>query len=139
MKGIMNNAIVKIIKEKLEGCGGQASVPLLRGNRNFQVRLVDNGVEVSNLRSYPFLPWEVFIKTIELLDKNNGVAKKGNGRGSDKLGDGAVALDTIEGYIAREVYGKNIGESVFRRITPICNILIWAGVCENGKGTLKKI
>lgn len=104
----MENTVVKIIKEKLEGCGGQASVALLCGNRNFQVRLVDNGVEVSNLRSYPFLPWEVFIKTIELLDKNNGVVKKGNGKGSDKLGDGAVALDTIEWYIAREVYGKNI-------------------------------
>lgn len=54
-----------------------------------------------------------------------------------KLGEKGVSLDSIEGYIASEVYDKKIGESVFRRITPIVNILIWVSVCENKKGCLK--
>lgn len=53
-----------------------------------------------------------------------------------RLGEGKLPLDSIEGYIAKEVYGKKIGDSVFRRITPIVNILIWADLCENGRGEL---
>ena len=44
--------------------------------------------------------------------------------------------NSIEGYIAKEVYDKSIGDSVFRRITSIVNILISVGICENGRGKL---
>lgn len=54
-----------------------------------------------------------------------------------KLGEGNLTLDSIEGYVAKEVYNKKIGESVFRRITPIVNILIWADICENERGKLR--
>lgn len=53
-----------------------------------------------------------------------------------KLGDGNLSIDSIEGYIAKEVYNKEIGDSVFRRITPIVNILIWSELCENRTGKL---
>ena len=35
-----------------------------------------------------------------------------------KLGEEELPTNSIEGYIAKEVYGKSIGDSVFRRITP---------------------
>lgn len=53
-----------------------------------------------------------------------------------QLGEDKLPLNSIEGYIAKEVYGKRDRDSIFRRITPIVNILIWAGICENGKGKL---
>ncbi|MDA3733559.1 hypothetical protein PBV87_18935 [Niameybacter massiliensis] len=49
---------------------------------------------------------------------------------------GKLPTNSIERYIAKEVYDKSIGESVFRRITPIVNILIWAEICKNGRGRL---
>ena len=53
-----------------------------------------------------------------------------------KLGETGLATDTIEGHIAHVVYDKSDGDSVFRRITPIACILIWAGVCRAEPGEL---
>ena len=53
-----------------------------------------------------------------------------------RLGDPGLPLDCVEGHIAHVIYGKRRGDSVFRRITPIACILIWAGVCEHARGEL---
>ncbi|MBI4947199.1 MAG: hypothetical protein HY840_12465 [Bacteroidetes bacterium] len=53
-----------------------------------------------------------------------------------KLGESGLTYKTIEGHIARAVYDRKEGESVFRRITPIAQILTWAGVCKPIKGKL---
>lgn len=53
-----------------------------------------------------------------------------------KLGDRGLPFNSIEGYIAKEIYGKKAGDSVFRRISPIVNILVWSELCENGVGKL---
>jgi hypothetical protein len=87
------------------------------------------------LSSDPFLTWEVFEKAVELLEREGGSALKGDAMGS-KLGEEGLPFNSIEGYIAKEVYGKKGGDSVFRRISPIANILIWSGICENRKGKL---
>lgn len=123
------------IKEELKNNGGSAKVKLLRGDRYFNVTLTDDGVLVDNLDKKPLLEWKVFEKTIELLEKNGGIALKGDAMGF-KLGEEKLPINSIEGYIAKEVYNKSIGDSVFRRITPIVNILIWIGICENGRGKL---
>lgn len=129
---------VEIIKNKLINNGGKVEIPLLIGKGYFSVEVSEEGVYVDNLRSQPFLPWSVFEKTIELLKIEGGYAIKGSAM-AGKLGDEKLPIDSIEGYVAQEVYGKKIGKSVFRRITPIANILIWAGVCEGIKGALELI
>ena len=53
-----------------------------------------------------------------------------------RVGDEDLSLHSIEGHIAHVVYGKQIGVTVFRRITPIAGILVWAGVCEAKPGEL---
>jgi hypothetical protein len=55
---------------------------------------------------------------------------------NSRLGDEGLPLDSIEGHIAHVVYGKQIGDSVFRRISPIAAILVWAGICEDEPGEL---
>lgn len=127
---------VEIIKDNLINNGGKIELPLLKGNRYFNVELEEDGVYVDNLHKQPFLHWSVFEKTIELLKIEGGDAIKGSAM-AGKLGDDKLPIDSIEGYVAQEVYGKQIGESVFRRSTPIANILIWAGVCEGRKGALE--
>ena len=128
-------SISSIIREKLTLNGGKAKVKLLRGDKYFNVKLVDEGILVDNLDKEPLLEWKVFEKTIELLKAKDGCATKGDAM-AYKLGEGNLTIDSVEGYIAKEVYNKEIGDSVFRRITPIVNILIWADLCENGSGEL---
>jgi len=70
-----------------------------------------------------------------LLARQGGRAESGDAMGS-RLGDEGLPLDSIEGHIAQVVYGKQVGESVFRRISPISAILVWAGVCDTDTGEL---
>lgn len=127
--------VSSIIRDKLVINGGKARVKLLVSDKYFNITLTDEGVLVDNLDKKPLLEWKVFEKAIELLKSNGGSAIKGDAM-SYRLGEGNLAIDSVEGYIAKEVYNKKIGDSVFRRITPIVNILIWADVCENERGKL---
>lgn len=99
----------------------------------FTATLVDAGIEVSNLGQQPFLPWDVFTETVGLLRENGGKALKGDAM-SSRLGEVALPIDSVEGRVAFRVYGKGAGESVFRRITPIVNILVHASICMPGRG-----
>lgn len=126
---------VGIIKKKFAESGSPATVPKLKGE-GFEAEIVENGIKVSNLGSERFLAWKVFEEAVSLMRFQDGTAKKGNAMGG-KLGDRELPLDSLEGHIAYEVYGKKEGEVVFRRITPIAAILIWAGLCENEPGALR--
>ena len=129
--------VIKTIISKFSNTN-KANIPLLRGNRFFEAKLAGSGIEVNNLASSPFLPWSVFTEAVKLLEKLGGTAKKGNAM-DYKLGEEGLKLDTIEGHIASKVYNKKKGKTVFRRITPIANILIWAGICKNLPGKLKLV
>lgn len=135
---IRKSLIIHLLKEKFKSAGGRATIPYMKPKNNkagFEAECTVSGINVDNLRSEPFLPWSVFTKTIEFLQEKNGRAMKGNGT-QGRLGEKGVPLDSIEGIIASNVYGKRIGDSVFRRITPIACILHWAGMCENKRGEL---
>lgn len=101
----------------------------------FNAELKADGIVVDNLGNQPFLPWIVFQEAICVLIRNEGRAPRGNAMNA-KLGDPDLSLDSVEGHVAQVVYGKKVGETVFRRITPIACILIWAGVCEAAPGEL---
>jgi len=118
---------IEIIKEKFSQMDTPAKIPLLKGG-TFTATLKDYGIEVDNLGNQPFLPWIVFQEAVCVLLRSGGTALKGDAMGS-KLGESGLSLDSIEGHIAYVVYGKKPGDSVFRRITPISCILIWAGIC----------
>jgi hypothetical protein len=113
----------------------------LQQEGNFHVKPVYHnniliGVEVSNLGTVPFLPLSVFAAVLLLLQQSNGnPAPRGNVF-DGRLGDPALPLDSVEGYVAHTVYGKELGDNVFRRITPIAQILMAAGVCTNQLGAL---
>ena len=95
----------------------------------FSARMTEEGVMVDNLGFYPFLPWTVFMETVNLLVRNCGRAEKGDAM-SSRLGEEGLSLETVEGRIAHVIYGRKIGETVFRRIAPISATLVWAGVCD---------
>jgi len=118
---------IELIKDRFTN-NSPVSIPLLKGG-TFTARIVDQGIEVDNLGNQPFLHWSAFQAAICILIRNGGRAHRGDAMNS-RLGDPNLSIDSIEGHIAHVVYGKQVGESVFRRITPISCILIWAGLCK---------
>lgn len=128
------NRVTETIKEKLQIAGGKAAIPLQRGGI-FTATLVEGGVQVDNLDNQPFLPWAVFEEAVDFLARHGSRAPRGNAM-EYKLGESGLPLDSIEGHIAHAVYNKGLGDSVFRRITPIAGILVWAGICDSAPGEL---
>ncbi len=127
------DAVVHRIRA-LFGSGNTFEARNLKGVA-FTVTLRHEGVEVSNLGETSFLPWAVFIEAIRLLKEKGGVAPVGNAMNS-RLGHGELPMDSVEGYVALTVFGKKIGDSVFRRRVPLTSILISAGFCDYADGQL---
>ena len=128
------NSVIETIKTKF----GQARQPVeipLHGGGSFKASLTEEGVRVDNLGNQPLLPWLVFEEAITLLNQNGGRAARGDAM-SYRLGDPGLALNSVEGHIAYIVYRKNVGDSIFRRISPIAAILVWAGMCDEAPGEL---
>ena len=126
--------VIEQIKTKFSETGAAAEISLLKGDC-FKATLTEGGVTVDNLGNMPFLPWVVFEQAVKVMEQNNGIAKRGNAMDAP-LGYSKLPLDSIEGHIASVVYGRKCGDTVFRRITPIACILIWAGICEPKPGKL---
>lgn len=132
---MLKEELVKIIKEKFSDLR-KVKIPLLRGNNYFTAEIIEDGIMVNNLGGCPFLPWDVFVESVNLMESLGGIASKGNAM-NYCLGEKGLDLNTIEGYIASKIYNKKNGDKIFRRITPIANILIWSGVCINIPGKLR--
>lgn len=99
--------------------------------------LSENGDGVMNSR-YTSLNCEfkilysVFNKAISLggqMDLGANAAQNGT-----RIGSGGLSVDTIDGYISTEFYGKNIGDKTLRRSTYYAAILDWAGFVANHRG-----
>jgi hypothetical protein len=120
--------VVEAIRRKFAQTGSPAQIPLLRDG-SFTAELLEDGIRVSNLGGQPLLPWAAFQEAACVLIRNGGRAERGDAMG-DKLGSPGLPIDSIEGHVAHVVYGKRQGDTVFRRVTPIACILIWAGICE---------
>lgn len=131
MNGIL---AVETIKARFVQSSPTVEISLQKGG-TFTAALQPDGIAVNNLGNQPFLPWLVFQEAVCVLIRMNGRAQRGNAMTS-RLGDADLSFDSIEGHIAQVVYGKKAGETVFRRITPISAILIWAGICDGVPGEL---
>ncbi|HEY3361788.1 MAG TPA: chromosome segregation ATPase [Methanosarcina sp.] len=131
----MEDPVISKIKNQFDKKGNPAKIPLMSGKQFFEARSETDGVYVDNLKNQPFLPWEIFPEAVNCIQENCGKAKKGNATNS-RLGDPSLGLDTLEGYIASKVYGCKVGDTVFKRVTPVASILAWAGICENTRGQI---
>ena len=130
-----NSEIISIIKRRFDEMGNPTQIPLLKGGRSFEAKLSMRGIYVNNLGTQPFLPWIAFTETVSVLKRNGGQAARGDAMNS-KLGGRFLPLNSVEGHIAHVVYGKQKGDTVFRRVTPIACILIWAKICHHEPGEL---
>ena len=128
----MNNNVNLTFKERIknafENKGEKVKIPL-QINKTFTAKVTKEGIEVDNLSNYPLLEWEVFDEIEKLFNEKGPSILKGDAM-NYKLGESGLPIDSIEGRIAYAVYDKELGDSVFRRISPIVGILVWADICE---------
>lgn len=133
------SSTIKAIKESLNRSSGLARLPLPRG-KEFYIWYEEfgNGLHADNLPQKQVLTWNAFEAAMELLEKSQGRAPKGNAMKSP-LGQGALTLNTVEGYVAARAYGLKQGSFVPRKISALSAILSWAGLCKNGRGYLESL
>jgi hypothetical protein len=112
-------------------------IELLNGRPPFQANCTSDGITVSNLVA-PFLKWEAFYAAVEIVWAQTGGARNGNGRNA-RLGEPGLELTSIEGNVAKEVYGYQVGEHVLARNAPITGLLRKAGILESFKGGHRRV
>ena len=117
------------IRQRFAEIGNPAVIPLQRRGV-FSAKLVEEGVIVDNLGNLPLLPWAAFDEAVRVIVRNGGRALRGDAMRS-RLGDPGLPFDSVEGHVAHSVYGKRSGDAVFRRISPLAAILLWAGICHS--------
>ena len=125
----------EIIKAKLKAHGGRITVYTARG-LPCEIYAESDGTTFTSdkLPVKPAYDYKVFDDIVELLIKQGGRAKKGNGR-NYKLGEPGCEENTVVGTIALH-RGRTIGESVFDPVFVMAAILEWAGIAKNGRGEL---
>ena len=124
------------IVQKLTAAGGFAEIPKQRkGAFTAQLNADQQCIHVNCLGNYPNIPLRAFDVVEALLRKKQGKALRGNAM-NFRLGEERLPCDSVEGRVAHKLYGLSVGDVVFRRITPLTCILVWAGVCVHGKGML---
>lgn len=129
--------VVQLIKKKLNEANGVCTLPLTR-NKTFSIYYEEfgNGIYATNLPKSRMLSWYVFDTAIKMLQEHNGQVLKGQAMKA-KLGESALSLDTMEGYIAFHCYNVKMGESTIRTISALSSILEWTGTCINGYGWIQ--
>lgn len=126
-----------IIRQKLIDNGGSVQISSLQGNPIF----IELSRDCNHFNS-PQLPPRcneslvIFDCVTDLLDKNGGAARKGNGR-NHKLGETGCETDTVVGYIGSVYDGHKIGESVLDPVFAIAAIMDWAGIVHNKRGYIQ--
>lgn len=131
-----SNLASEIIKTKLKKNGGRVIVYTARG-LPCEICVAADGVsfESDKLPIKPAFQFTVFDTIVELLKKQNGRARKGNGR-NYKLGEENCDDTTVVGYIAKHYSGKKEGSSVFDPVFVLAAVLEWADIARNERGEL---
>lgn len=130
-----SNQPSEIIKAKLKELGGHVTVYTQRGLPCEIYAEPDGKTFTSDkLPVRPPYAYGVFDAIIDLLEKQGGHARKGNGR-NYKLGEAGCEENTVVGVIARQ-RGHKAGDSVYDPVFVMAAILEWAGLAENGRGEL---
>ncbi len=131
-----SNRASEIIKAKLKENGGHVTVYTARGLPCEIYAEADGKSFTSDkLPIKPPYEYAVFDVVVDLLKKQGGQARKGNGR-NYKLGDAECDETTVVGAVAIHS-GRKTGESVYDPVFVMAAVLEWAGVATNGRGYLQ--
>ena len=127
----------EIIKSKLIRSGGRANVSSISG-KAYEIKAANDGKSFlcKQLPISPPYEFTVFDTIIDLLKRQGGRAKKGNGR-NYKLGEPGCEDTTVVGAIAKNYSGKKDGDSVFDPVFVLVAVLEWADIAHNYRGFIE--
>ena len=127
--------ITKILKQKFNECGGEAYVPMLKGEDKL-FWATEEGLYNNGFKGY-LCRWEDFDLIMKKLEELGGMMYRGDSaaHGGYKLGSEELPLDTMDGFIALNIHKEQIGQSITRRSTYYAVVLAWAGIVKNRRGT----
>ena len=125
----------EIIKAKLLDNGGHVTVYTARC-LPCEIYAAEDGKSFisDKLPIKPAYEYSVFDVIVDLLRRQGGSARKGNGR-NYKLGEPGCEENTVVGTVAK-YRGNRLGDSVFDPVFVLAAVLEWAGIAENGRGEL---
>lgn len=132
-----DNIIASTIKAKLNSVGGETEIK--NGNTKLVVGYAadESGISFKTAKGEEtVLVWDVFFATVDILRQKEGKALKGDAN-KGKLGTKALPLDSVEGYVAENVFGKKKRQTVEKNITKISTLLKWADIITIGKDYLQ--
>ena len=127
----------EIIKRRLIESGGRATVDSISG-KTYEIRAANDGKSFlcKQLPISPPYEFAVFDVIVDLLRRQGGRAKKGNGR-NYKLGEYGCEDITVVGAIAKNYSGKKDGQSVFDPVFVLVAVLEWADIAHNYRGYIE--
>lgn len=133
----------KTILDKLEHDGGKSQLTMINGGiMSLWLSNSKNGIinsRYSSLNCEFKILYAIYEKAISLGGEMYlGANAAQNGQ---RIGSDGFPIDTIDGFISTEFYGKNVGDRTLRRSTYYAAILDWAGFVTNHWGgyiTVKK-
>lgn len=130
-----SNCASEIVKAKLKDHGGHTTVFTARG-LPCEVYAEPDGETFTSDKLPTSLAFDygIFDAIVELLLKQDGRARKGNGR-NFKLGETGCEESTVVGTVALHM-GHKKGDSIHDPVFVLAAILEWAGIAVNGRGEL---
>ncbi|MDE5562228.1 MAG: hypothetical protein K2J01_01625 [Clostridiales bacterium] len=125
----------KVIRDKLVRDGGKSQLTMINGGI-MKLWLSNNGDGIKNdhysLNCKFNILYAIYEKAVSLGGEMYlGANAAQNGQ---RIGSDSFPVDTIDGFISLEFYGKNVGDKTMRRSTYYAAILDWAGFVTNHWG-----
>lgn len=139
--------LINFLKEKSNEGQNTISIPLQKRRKefdSFQIhpiyknsKIVALNVERRVMPVDTIFPIEIFNLVLNSLSKaENFTLSNGKAQGN-RMVDNGLGPSTIEYMVAKEIYGKDDGQTIDRRISIISNVLIAAKLCESRANALQ--
>lgn len=135
IKKINYSEFEKIILGKLANDGGSSEhIMLNRGIMKLWLSEKNDGIRNSrySLNCEFKILYAIYEKAVSL----GGTMYLGASaaHGGKRIGDKSFPVDTIDGFISLNFYGKKLKDSTLRRSTYYAAVLDWAGFAKNHRG-----
>lgn len=137
MAQVSEQELKTILIEKLEHCGGEAYVPMLRKGYFMHIRLSENKNSIAKLGKFRFkCTFQNLYAVYEKIIALGGIMDLGAKAANDGclIGSKELPVDTMAAFIAMTVYGKKIGDKTPRLSSYYSQLLDWAGVATKHWG-----
>ena len=139
--------LIKFLEEKSNNGQNTITIPLQKKRKEFDSfeihpvyknsKIVALNVEQRVMPADTVFPIEIFNLVLNALSKAKDFTLPNGKAQGNRMGDADLGPNTIEYIVAKEIYKKNDGDTIDRRISVISNILIAANLCESKPKSLQ--